>query len=121
QFAHFGTFEMWLTFFSVLLFWCSLNALKEKKLEHILYVSIIFGILISVKVSSLALLPIPIFVILFFSFRKTRKTQQAGKFRLSDILKIRRSGILRLLSFLKNLCLFIFIVTATYIVTNPYV
>lgn len=121
QFAHFGTFEMWLTFFSVLLFWSCLNALKEKKLEHIIYLSLIFGVLVSVKVSSLALLPIPLFVFLIYSFQKTRTTQQIGKIRFSEYLKFRHTDILSLLSFLRNTCLFIFIVTAVYVITNPYV
>lgn len=121
QFAHFGTFEMWLTFFGTLLFWSCLHVIKEKSLEHIVILALIFGVLISVKVSSLVLLPIPLIVLLIQSFRNIRKTQQTGKFRISDYLKIRRSGLLSVLSFLKNTCLFIFITTLVFIITNPYV
>ena len=121
QFAHFGTFEMWLTFFGTLLFWSCLQVMEEKKLKHILLLSLIFGVLVSVKASSLVLLPIPFFVLLIHSYRNTRKTQQVRKIRLSDFLNIRHSGILSLLSFLRNTCLFIFIVSLIYLLTNPYV
>lgn len=60
QFAHFGTFEMWLTFFSVLLFWMCIQ--KPSK-RNILLIGIIFGILIATKVSSLILFPLLFFVI----------------------------------------------------------
>lgn len=60
QFAHFGTFEMWLTFFSVLLFWVCLQTLSKKT---ILLIGILFGILVAIKISSLSLLPILLFII----------------------------------------------------------
>jgi hypothetical protein len=60
QFAHFGTFEMWLTFFSVLLFWVCIQKSSKK---NILLIGIIFGILVATKVSSLVLFPLLLFVI----------------------------------------------------------
>jgi 4-amino-4-deoxy-L-arabinose transferase-like glycosyltransferase len=112
QFAHFGTFEMWLTFFTTLLFWSCLHVLEEKKLDHIILLSLIFGILVSVKVSSLALLPIPLFVLAIQTFRNNRKNQETEKFRHPKMLSI--------LHFLRNICLFIFITTLIFIITNPY-
>ena len=119
QFAHFGTFEMWLTFFSTLLFWSSLNVIKEKTLEHVVILSFIFSILVSVKVSSLALVPIPLFVMLLQSFWKNQ-SKQTTKFHLSSYLHFKHQTILNLLSFLRSICLFIFITTFVFILTNPY-
>ena len=121
QFAHFGTFEMWLTFFSTLLFWSCLHLLKEKKFEYVLLLSLFFGILISIKISSLALLPIPLFVLLIFSFQNTQKNLTTRSIRFSDFLKFKNAKLLSFLNFLRNTCLFIFIATATFIITNPFV
>ncbi len=114
QFAHFGTFEMWLTFFSTLLFWSCLQMIRKNNLEYCILLSLIFGVLVSVKVSSLALLPIPIFVILFTAF------QHSGNTKHFAFLKNKHAILMSLLRFLKNMCLFIFLVTLTFIVTNPY-
>lgn len=110
QFAHFGTFEMWLTFFSVLLFWNCLSLLKEKKFIFVVLLGFTFSILIATKVSSLALAPIPFLVLLTYSFQNTRKSLNFKKF-----------GMLSLLSFLRNLCLVIFITATLYMLTNPYI
>src|SRR3989344_2346556 len=64
QYAHFGTFEMWLTFFSVILFLVCLNTLKKSSYLSITLLSIISGVLISVKVSSLSLTPLAFITIL---------------------------------------------------------
>lgn len=68
QFAHFGTFEMWLTFLEVWLFYFSLNLVKKLGLKNIFAVGIIFGLLMATKVSSLPLLAIPAFSILLNYF-----------------------------------------------------
>ena len=120
QFAHFGTFEMWLTFFSTLLFWSCLNVVKEKKIEHVVILSFIFGILVSIKVSSLALVPIPLFVMLIQSFWK-KQSKQTVKFHLSSYVNFKHETVLNLLSFLRNICLFIFVTTLVFILTNPFV
>lgn len=63
QFAHFGTFEMWLTLLGVLFFWACLSLLKNKRLPVVLLAGIIFGALVSVKVSSLMLFPLPLIAV----------------------------------------------------------
>ncbi len=58
QFAHFATFEMWLTFFTVLLFLTCILYVQYKNQFYLLVSFILVGILVSIKVSSLILLPI---------------------------------------------------------------
>lgn len=58
QFAHFGTFEMWLTFFSILFFYFCLKTLKTDKILYLIFSGLTFGLLVSTKISSLILLPI---------------------------------------------------------------
>lgn len=64
QFSHFGTFEMWLTFFSLLLFYFCLQS-KSTGIKFAIPPGIILGILFSTKVLSLALsllLPLTFFL-----------------------------------------------------------
>lgn len=58
QFAHFGTFEMWLTFFSLLLFYCILLSKDKLTLPSVLKLGVCLGVLISTKVTSLMLIPL---------------------------------------------------------------
>ncbi len=60
QYAHFGTFEMWLSFFYLLLFYAFIVLFKNKSLKNYFFLLLIVGILISVKISSLSLLIIPL-------------------------------------------------------------
>ena len=64
QYAHFGTFEMWLTFFSLLLFLTTLHALEKSTLASYLVNAAVLGVLISTKVSSIVLLPIALLPLL---------------------------------------------------------
>lgn len=105
QFAHFGTFEMWLTFFSVLLFWTCLQKPTKKIL---LLIGIIFGILVAIKVSSLVLLPLLVLSPIM-SFRATDKESRN---------LIRSLHALRLV----GMTLFILIIAfLVYYLTNPFV
>lgn len=58
QYAHFGTFEMWLTFFSTLGLYFTLLFLKKPSLITYILLSTTFGILLSTKISSFVLLPL---------------------------------------------------------------
>ncbi len=69
QFAHFGTFEMWLTFFGLLLFYLCLRTMENGQLRFTIWAGVISALLISTKISSLVLLPIPILIFFF----KTKK------------------------------------------------
>lgn len=74
QFAHFGTFEMWLTFFSLVLFYYSL-ALKESfSIKNIIFTGITFGLLVAIKISSLPLLLIPFTALLLPTLSLLRKS-----------------------------------------------
>ncbi|HEY4876358.1 MAG TPA: glycosyltransferase family 39 protein [Puia sp.] len=118
QFSHFGTFEMWLTFFGTLLFLLCLKYFSKPSTLTLIFLSLIIGILVSIKVTSLELVPIPILLFAWHSFQKTSRNQSVNKFRLSEILKLRTSDVL---IFLKKTVLFIFISGLIYILTNPYV
>jgi hypothetical protein len=115
QFAHFGTFEMWLTFFSTLLFWSCLHVLKKNTLEHIVFMSLFFGILISVKVSSLVLLPLPIAVIFFQHFLVYKKES-----KIKNHESIKKKALV-LAKALKDVVLFGLISLFIFLITNPYV
>lgn len=64
QFAHFGTFEIWLTFLGIWLFYFSLKLVKNLNLKNIIIVGIIFGLLMATKISSLPLLIVPLISII---------------------------------------------------------
>ncbi|MBA3723613.1 MAG: glycosyltransferase family 39 protein, partial [Candidatus Levybacteria bacterium] len=112
QFAHFGTFEMWLTFFSVLLFWVSLRMVKKRNITTILLLGLVFGVLVATKISSLALLPIPLLAFLL-SFRTKRDE--------SKTLHTSKSKVKNVLFFFISLLLFSFFIGIFYILTNPFV
>lgn len=65
QFAHFGTFEMWLTFFGVWFSYFCFALWKKFSWKHFLAVCIFAGVLMSIKVSSIVFLPIPFIIFLF--------------------------------------------------------
>lgn len=70
QYAHFGTFETYLTFFSLLLLFLLLRYIETKHIRYFLYACISLGILIAIKISSLALAPLPIFAVLLVIKKK---------------------------------------------------
>lgn len=99
QFAHFGTFEMWIAFFSVLLFYICLNLLHTAYFKQVFFAGLLLGILIATKISSLALLPLPFFSLFIHIFRK--------HFRHAQFV-FTRSAILLLVSSL------------VFIITSPF-
>ncbi len=102
QFSHFGTFEMWLTFFATLLFYLCLKIGETKRVGYILLSGVVTGILVSTKATSLVFLPIILLVILLYSYSKNQKMRTV-------ILSLR--GIL----------LVIATATLVFIITNPFV
>ena len=95
QFAHFGTFEMWLTFFGTLLFWTCINIHEKKNSYAIFFSGIIMGILIAVKISSVILLLLPFLAV---SLNKNKLFKK----------------LLNIISLLLISCL-------VYIATNPFI
>jgi 4-amino-4-deoxy-L-arabinose transferase-like glycosyltransferase len=61
QFAHFATFEMWLTFFSLLLTYTCLYYFSNPTKKNLFFISLSLGLLISIKISSLVLF-FPVFL-----------------------------------------------------------
>lgn len=115
QFAHYGTFEMWLTFFTVILFGICLSYFYKPNTVTLGLMAFVFGILVSVKVTSLALIPIPLVLMVLHPFIHAHKQHPIIQFKKS-ILK--HFGFL---SILKNLVLFTLISILIYITTNPFV
>lgn len=107
QYAHFGTFETYLTFFSLLLLLCLLKFIQTKKFIYYLFTSIIVGMLCAIKVSSFILLPLPLLALVLI-FKERNKT---------FILKKLRKLIFPLL--LHSLVL-ILITIGIFIISNPF-
>jgi 4-amino-4-deoxy-L-arabinose transferase-like glycosyltransferase len=110
QFAHFGTFEMWLTLLGVLLFWCCVEAARKKAYAYVLWSAILFGALIATKVSSIVLLPLPLLAILIRHIPKNDWTQIKAWMLMRGLAHAT-----------KDLLIFIVIILLSYFVTNPYV
>ncbi len=70
QYAHFGTFELYLTFFSLLLLYFLLRYLKTKNYSNFIYAGVTLGVLCSIKISSLSLVPLPILALVFILKKK---------------------------------------------------
>lgn len=71
QYAHFSTFEMWITFFGTLLFYFCLLFLQKRTKKITIAIGLVFGILLSIKVSSIVLLfPITLLFLFSHSFKK---------------------------------------------------
>ncbi len=107
QYAHFGTFELWLTFFTVLLFSISLRLLEDTSTKVFLYGGLVLGILVSIKISSIVLIPLYI-----FAFFVSENFSRRGK-KWSQIAKTFGEFILKI---------FFVIVTTTviFILSNPF-
>lgn len=98
QFAHFGTFEMWLTLLSLLSFAFTINYLIKPSFSLFFILSVLFGLLMGTKISSISLLPFFLIPLLF-----TPKSARIS-------LKMR---LIYLFSFAA-------ISSVIYILTNPY-
>ncbi len=93
QFAHFGTFEILLTFLGVLLFYFSIK-------RNLVFTGIILGLLLATKVSSIVLLPIPI---------------------LSFLLYLGKNKKIRIYKITTNILTFCAATLTAFIITSPFV
>lgn len=109
QFAHFGTFEMWLTFLGVWLFYFSLNLIQQIKLETIFIIGIIYGFFVATKISSLPILAIPVISIFLNYISKIKSFKLLGYILFLTIVK---TIIIACVS------LIVFIITSPYIVLD---
>ncbi len=130
QFAHFGTFEMWLTFFTTLLFWLCLRTIRKRTISDIFLLALVSGILVATKISHLVILPLPVIAILSKDFQYYRllfrtKRDGHGEFDAATILNTFRSKIsLQLQHFVKILIRILFFAAVTllvYFLSNPYI
>ncbi|HEX7042213.1 MAG TPA: glycosyltransferase family 39 protein [Patescibacteria group bacterium] len=79
QFAHFGTFEMWSTFFSLWVFYFSVKLKDNRSFKNIIFSGIIMGLLLSIKVSNLVLFIFPVLGI-FLAYIVSKKIKLSKLF-----------------------------------------
>ncbi len=108
QFAHFGTYEMWLTLFSTLMFGSALWYYRTNKFLPFVLMILTTAILCASKVTSFVLLPIPILLIIKSSIQDFAQH------------KTNFSRLFHVLFVLLKVFIFLFIVADIYILTNPY-
>ncbi|HRN95968.1 MAG TPA: glycosyltransferase family 39 protein [Candidatus Levybacteria bacterium] len=103
QYAHFGTFEMYLTFFSLLLLYVLIKYQQSHFFKYFLYSIFIIGILTAIKISSLILFPLPLLLAFNIALKK--------RYRIRKMIFIPLS---------KSIISILF-VGAIFVVTNPFV
>lgn len=101
QYSHFGTFEIWLTLLSTLFFYFLLKYINHKNNKYFFLSILTLGLLVSVKISSLALIVIPCIALII-----TTK----NKYGFINVLKN---------VFLESI-LIIIIVFACFVIFSPY-
>lgn len=111
QYAHFSTFEMWLTFLTLLLCHLLIAYSKSPTLRHLAFSSVVFGLLLSTKVSSFPLV-IPALVIISWSDLILIKKMQN---KLSPSIHL----ILNCIFFI-SLAALILILTSPYIIIDKH-
>jgi hypothetical protein len=102
QYSHFATFEMWLSYCSFLLFFLLVKFVRDNKVLHYVLALIVFGILLSIKVSSFPLILIIVLVLAaYFINKQTLKHHY--------------------LSFIKTIIMLPLIPLITFSILSPYV
>ncbi len=104
QYSHFATFELWTTFFSVILFFFCLKLLQKNKKIILFLLAATTGILLSIKATNALLLPLPLIAISISTL-----TSRTGTNIQARLIKL----------FLSSL--FIVVLTGLiYMLTNPF-
>ena len=106
QYAHFGTFEIWLTFFYLLFFVSTIELAHTSSFAWLVVTSVIFGLAIGTKVTSLILLPVFLLALLW----RLRSKKSSGY----------RLALIRLINLVCQLIIFILIAGLVFFLTNPY-
>lgn len=101
EFSHFGTFEIWLSFFYLLTTYLLLRFMENNKSLYFVLASILFGVCLGLKLSSLAFLPVPFYVVVIAALNEKRIKS-------------------RIFTFIKLSLVFIFFSTAFYLITSPF-
>jgi hypothetical protein len=86
QYAHFATFEIWLSLFTLLLLSLLLKYYKTPNLKNLFYIGVITGILVSIKISSTVLLPVSIFAICVVEVLKLKEKSKYSFLNLEKII-----------------------------------
>ena len=106
QYAHFSTFEIWLSFFTLLLCHVVIKFISTRRYIYFIYVATVLGVLISIKISSAIFLPLCI-IILFISDLIILKKEKKVNFILIERIFLR-------LTMLMGISLVIVIFTSPY-------
>lgn len=106
QYAHFATFEMWLSFFTLLLSYLLYNYLKSKNIYFFIFTAIVMGIIVSIKISSLIFLPL---VLTILAINEIILIQRTNKDCLLNVEKL-----------IFKIILFIGIAITIVVLTSPF-
>jgi hypothetical protein len=108
QFSHYGTFEIWLTFFGVLLTYVCVKFLQTEKPMYFFIATMLLGILIAIKVSSVVLLPMPL-VAFSLSYLKEPGSRTFKRLFFTSLRTVALTIPM------------VFFIGLVYFATNPYV
>lgn len=104
QFSHFGTYEIWTSFFVMLLLFYCLHIITHTKRRYLFLSSIICGILCAIKISNLVFLPLFICI---------------NTYALMTLHK--QSGFSFMIRFIRETLVITLITALVFFLTNPYV
>src|SRR3989344_6142823 len=79
QFSHFSTFEIWLAFFSLLMAHLFFLFLRTGKIVYFILGSVSVGIISALKLSSIALVLVPSFIVIVGLFKSEKKYLRVKK------------------------------------------
>jgi len=88
QYAHFGTFEIWLAFLFFLLYMSLLEYIKNKKLFQLVLSGVLLGLLIAVKISSIIILPIILIIIFWREYKLSAKKSVLATLKKNLLLSV---------------------------------
>ncbi len=111
QFAHFATFETFLTCFYVLTYMAAINAYAKSTFRSFLLLGIIIGLTIGTKIVSLYLIGLPIGILFLQNISKGEKLV------FKDILSMFHLPR----SLINNLAGCMLAIVCTFFITNPFV
>jgi hypothetical protein len=86
QYAHFATFEMWLTVFTFVLLYTTLKYILTKKITFFLSSTILLGLLISIKISSLVLIPLFLLIFILVDIYEIKKKKKFSFLKIEKII-----------------------------------
>jgi len=101
QYSHFGTFEMWITFFLLVMTYFYILFIKTKIMFYFVVASSAFGLITALKLSSIVFIAIPILVLLTSFISNTKFSK-------------------KIITFIKELIFFLYFAAITYILAAPF-